>query len=230
MLHMRPCRTAICSVCEFEASFYDDDVHLPIDSDLCGLSKDADSLIGLTVSGPHLKFRQAAESDAAFILALRLDPHKNAYLSPVNNDIAAQAAWISRAANDAGQLYFIIEADGRPVGTVRLYDRRGRSFCWGSWVLVEDAPKSSAVESTLMVYSLGLHLRFETAHFEVRKGNVKVWQYHERLGAQRVSEDDENFHYVMSNSAIMSVLDHYGSRGPVRINMPQGEADTVGSS
>ena len=44
-----------------------------------------------------------------------------------------QAAWMQRYTDDRSQAYFVIETlDGRPLGTVRLYDAREGSFCWGS--------------------------------------------------------------------------------------------------
>lgn len=178
---------------------------------------------GVLVSGARLKFREAGVSDAGFVLQLRLNPARNEFMSVVENDVGAQIAWIGDASRDPGQLYFIIEADGKAIGAVRLYDQRGESFCWGSWMLNEDAPKSSAVESTLMVYHLALSLGFNAAHFDVRKGNTKVWRYHERLGAKRVSEDEENFYYVMHEDEIRSVLTHYKNRGSIEVVFPVGE-------
>jgi len=169
-------------------------------------------------TGARLTFRPAVEDDAEFILSLRLDGAKNQHLSATSPDVEKQRQWL--AALPADQIYFIIEAEGRPVGTVRLYDQRGSSFCWGSWILSNDAPKSSAVESTLMVYAVGLALGFTASHFEVRKENVKVWQYHERCGAERVGETEDEYHYAISGPAIDALFARYESRlgGPVKID------------
>lgn len=170
------------------------------------------------VTGARLKFRPAVPDDAGFILSLRLDGEKNKHLSATSPDVERQRQWLAALPSD--QIYFIIEADCRPVGTVRLYDQRGSSFCWGSWILSNDAPKSSAVESTLMVYATGLALGFTAAHFEVRKENVKVWQYHERCGAERVGETEEDYRYVISEAAIQALFARYESRlnGPVTVD------------
>ena len=189
-----------------------------------GTSIDARFVKGMKVNGPRLRLREAIAGDAIFILGLRLDPLKNQFLSAVESNIDAQAQWIRSAYDDPAQLYFIIEVDEQPVGTVRLYDQRRESFCWGSWILDHRSPKSSAVESTLMVYTLGLSLGFKAAHFDVRKGNTKVWRYHERLGAKRVSEDDENYYYVMHEDEIRSVLTHYKNRGSIEVVFPAGKA------
>jgi len=167
------------------------------------------------VIGARLRFRNAQPSDAAFILSLRLDPEKNRYLSATSASLADQQAWLERYASDPSQVYFIIETlDGMPIGTVRLYDVRDDLFSWGSWMLSDEAPKSSAVESTLMVYAFGRHCGFRGAYFEVRKGNERVWQYHERLGAARTGEDEDNYYYEIDRPAIDEMFERYRSRLP----------------
>ena len=163
----------------------------------------------VSVRGPRLHFRNVNPSDAEFILSLRLDSDKNKYLSYTSANIHDQQEWLARMQDD--QLYFIIETD-RPVGTVRLYDQRGTSFCWGSWILSNDAPQSSAVESTLMVYYIGMELGFDSSHFDVRKGNEKVWRYHERMGAKRVGETDDDYLYSIDKLSINRIFDKYINR------------------
>jgi hypothetical protein len=97
---------------------------------------------------------------------------------------------------------------------VRLYDPREDSFCWGSWILSDQAPRGAAVESTLMVYAVGLSCGFQGAHFDVRKSNEKVWQYHERFGAKRIGEDGDDFFYRIGKDAITRSCRHYASRIP----------------
>jgi RimJ/RimL family protein N-acetyltransferase len=167
------------------------------------------------VAGPRLRFRDARPRDAEFILALRLDPRRGAHLSRTDPDLAAQRRWLETYADDRSQVYFIIEDERRrAVGTVRLYDARGPSFCWGSWILSDQAPGSSAVESTLMVYAFALACGFTRAHFDVRRGNEKVWQYHERFGARRVDEDVLDYHFEMEEPQIRAALEQYRDRIP----------------
>lgn len=50
------------------------------------------------------------------------------------------------------------------------------------------------MESALIVYAYAVdHLGFQAAHFEMRKGNESVWQFHERFGAERLSENEHEF-------------------------------------
>lgn len=167
------------------------------------------------VGTARLSFRPAVPDDAEFILSLRLDESKNKHISPTSPDVEAQRNWLEQCSKDDSQAYFIIEtSNGTPVGTVRLYDPQGSSFCWGSWILSDGAPKSSAVETSLMVYRFGLACGFDSAHFDVRKANEKVWQYHERFGARRVREDAENYYYTIAREAIDAAFHRYSDRLP----------------
>lgn len=94
------------------------------------------------VVGKTLYFRNATVDDAAFILSLRTNAEKSRYLSAVSGDLAEQEAWLERYAHADDQAYFIIEYQGTPIGTVRLYDPQGESFCWGSWILHSSRPRA----------------------------------------------------------------------------------------
>ncbi len=162
------------------------------------------------VIGKHVVFREANTADAEFILQLRTDSVIGKYLSHTANDLNLQVQWLEKYANDSTQIYFIIEDKaGERFGTIRLYDQQGDSFCWGSWILREGRPSGFAVESALMVYHFALGLGFKQSHFDVRKGNESVWNFHERFGAVRVAETDEDYLYSISLEAIQKSLQKY---------------------
>jgi len=162
------------------------------------------------VVGKTLNFRDARVNDAAFILSLRTDAEKSRYLSAVSGEMAEQQAWLERYAHADDQAYFIIEYQGTPIGTVRLYDTQGDSFCWGSWILHSSRPSQAAMESALMVYAYAFdHLGFRASHFDVRKGNERVWQFHERFGAVRTVETDLDYHYRIEAPAITASRARY---------------------
>ncbi|HWW73150.1 MAG TPA: GNAT family N-acetyltransferase, partial [Duganella sp.] len=177
------------------------------------------------VRGHKLVFRDAAPDDAAFILSLRTDEKKGRYLSATPPDMAAQRAWLERYAGDDTQIYFIIEnLAGEPVGTVRLYDRRGDSFCWGSWIKSDSAPSGFAVESALMVYHYALYLGFTGAHFEVRRGNTGVIQFHERFGARLVRQDEHEDFFELDEPGIRAALDKFARFLPDGIKVDPASA------
>jgi len=135
---------------------------------------------------------------------LRTDPEKGRFLSATAPDVRAQTEWLERYATSEGQAYFIIEDHGGDsLGCVRLYDARGDSFCWGSWILRYGAPQTAALESALMVYALGIdHFGFHRAHFDVRKENERVWTFHERFGARRIGETGADYLYTLDGPEI----------------------------
>jgi RimJ/RimL family protein N-acetyltransferase len=177
------------------------------------------------VVGHRLVFRDATPADAAFILRLRTDPAKNAHLSATAPSLEAQSAWLARYAQDDTQAYFVIEnRDGRPVGTVRLYDARGASFCWGSWIKDDGAPLGFAMESALMVYTYALHLGFTAAHFDVRVDNEHVWAFHEKLGARRVATHGPDHFYEMDGETIRRLLATHARHLPAGIEVEPAPA------
>lgn len=163
------------------------------------------------VIGRTLVMRDATIADAEFILALRTDERRSQHLSKTSPDLDTQIHWLANYAKAQDQAYFIIEnAAGEAIGSVRLYDPQKDSFCWGSWILKEGAPQTAAIESALMVYAYALdHLGFRRAHFDVRKANESVWRFHERFGAERVSESEQDYFYKIDFAAIEEARRRY---------------------
>jgi RimJ/RimL family protein N-acetyltransferase len=173
--------------------------------------------------GQTLLLRDAVCDDAPFIVGLRTDERKARHLSATSSDIDVQRSWLANYALADDQAYFVIEHENKSIGTVRLYDAQGDSFCWGSWILVDGAPMHAALESALIVYAYALdHLRFRTSHFDVRRRNERVWQFHERFGAKRIGETELDYLYSLQGSAINA------SRARYRRFLPNGvEVQTI---
>jgi RimJ/RimL family protein N-acetyltransferase len=147
-------------------------------------------------AGDVVRLRLVTEADAAFLLGLRLDPSRNQNISTTSSDIGAQVSWMRAYASReaAGQeAYFVIEVDGQPQGSLRLYDYRASadSFCWGSWIIRPGAPAATAYQSAILAYDLAFGaLRFARSHFDVRQANLSVWKFHEKMGARLIREDN----------------------------------------
>ncbi len=170
------------------------------------------------IKGKTLTFRDVMVDDADFILSLRTDQQKSRYLSTTSSDSNKQRLWLDSYSVADDQAYFIIEFNGEPIGTVRLYDARQNSFCWGSWILKAGSPKHAAIESALMVYAYAVeHLSFQSAHFDVRKGNESVWLFHERFGARRISETDMDYLYTLDTQSIKASCFRYSKYLPYGI-------------
>lgn len=162
------------------------------------------------IVGKKLILRNVSLEDSEFILDLRVDPSKSRYLNQTSSQLYDQNEWIRRYQNSHDQAYFIIENMGEKIGTLRLYDPREFSFCWGSWILKAGSPWDAAIESALMVYTYATDvLKFKEAHFDVRKENVAVWKFHESFGATRIREGEADFFYTLDHESIKAALKRY---------------------
>ena len=152
------------------------------------------------ISGKNITLRDVETADASFILSLRLDEDKNKFLHAVDDDLNKQIQYIEKYKTVDDSWYFIIEDKNKErIGTVRIYDVQGDSFCWGSWIIVDGAGILTALESALLIYDYAFGpLGFKKSHFDVRKDNKKVISFHEKMGAVRTGESDIDYFYNYS--------------------------------
>lgn len=168
------------------------------------------------IQGKNINLRtvDADIEDASFILKLRMLEHKNKYLSPVDNNLEKQQDWLKKYKDREKQrleYYFLIESkSAEKLGLVRIYDLKSDSFCWGSWLINDNAPKTTAIESAIQVYEFGFgELGFQQSHFDVRKDNKKVIAFHERFGAEKVDEDKLNYFFIFKKSTYQNTKKKY---------------------
>lgn len=162
----------------------------------------------------NTKLRLVTESDANFILSLRLDGKKNKFVSSVDNDLKKQIDWIRaykiREKQAVEYYYIIVDCENDRLGTVRLYDIRGDSFCWGSWLIVQGAQMSASIESALNIYHFGFDMcGFFQSHFDVRKNNKSVVAFHKRFGAEIVNESSEDYYFILDKEKYYAALGKY---------------------
>ena len=161
------------------------------------------------ISHGNCSLRFAEVQDSEFIVNLRQDEELSRYISPTSGDVSKQKIWIStyKEREKAGsEYYYIIENLGTSVGTVRLYDFRGDSFCWGSWIIVRGQSTKIAYSSVIMAYDFAFNeLGFNQSHFDVMKGNDSVLRFHVKMGANIVRSDDANNYLEISSDAYFKV-------------------------
>ena len=171
----------------------------------------------MLLESKSIRLRFVEEEDAGFILNLRIDEKYNQFLSSVRADLQSQKDWIKKYKDDEKskkQFYFIVERlDGTPCGTVRVYDLKKDSFCWGSWILNEDKTRYSALESAFLVYKFGFEeLGYRKSHFDVMKGNEKVISFHKKMGAIQTGEDEQNYYFEITDSAVYATQKKLASK------------------
>ena len=159
----------------------------------------------MIIYGKNINMRTVKTEDAEFIYTMRQNQNKTKYLSTVTGTVESQKEWIEnykQREEDKKEFYFVIESkDEEKLGLVRMYDFQDDSFCWGSWLIKEDAPKTTAIESALQIYEFGFYnLGFEKSHFDVRKGNDKVIAFHKRFGAKIINEDELDYFFNFEKS------------------------------
>ncbi len=150
----------------------------------------------MIIIGKSIQLRTVEVVDAEFIFEIRQNENKTKYLSKVMGTVESQKEWIKnykQREKDKKEFYFLIESkDEEKLGLVRMYDFQEDSFCWGSWLIKENAPKSTAIESALQIYEFAFYkLNFTKSHFEVQKGNNKVIAFHQRFGAKIIDENEK---------------------------------------
>ena len=163
------------------------------------------------IDGKYINLRDVNEEDAEFILSLRTSEKKSMFLHKTQSDLGKQIDYIRRYKTLKDEWYFIIEDKNRnPVGTVRIYDIIGDSFCWGSWLLIDGLSPVVALESALLIYEYAFYqLGFTKVHFDVRKDNLSVRKFHERFGAQKVDENDLDVFYTYSKEGYENIRNKY---------------------
>ena len=168
----------------------------------------------MIIYGKNINMRTVTTEDAEFIYNMRQNQNKTKYLSRVTGTVESQKEWIKnykQREEEKKEFYFVIESkDKRKLGLVRMYDFQDDSFCWGSWLIKEDAPKTTAIESALQIYEFGFYnLGFEKSHFDVRKGNDKVIAFHQRFGAKIVDEDELDYFFNFEKSDYEKMKEKY---------------------
>lgn len=163
------------------------------------------------VRGKSIYLREVVLGDAQFILNLRLDAVKSKHLSKTQPSLQLQESFIRQYQKSCEDFYFIIcDWSGRTLGTVRIYDIQNDSFCWGSWILTSNSPIAAAVESALLVYDFSFFsLHYLRSHFDVRKENKKVIDFHLRLGAQIVGETGCDVLFSYDVEAFLKIRQRY---------------------
>ena len=168
----------------------------------------------MLLEGKNINLRTVEIEDADFIYTMRQNRKKTKYLSKVTGTVDSQKEWIKnykQREDEEKEFYFLIESkNSEKLGLVRMYDFKNDSFCWGSWLIKEDTPKTTAIESALQIYEFGFYkLGFEKSHFDVRKGNDKVIAFHQRFGAKIVSEDELDYFFNFEKSDYEIIKEKY---------------------
>ncbi|MGH6955603.1 MAG: UDP-4-amino-4,6-dideoxy-N-acetyl-beta-L-altrosamine N-acetyltransferase [Caulobacteraceae bacterium] len=136
---------------------------------------------------PRVDLRPLLTEDADRVLAWRNSPDVRAYMYTDHVITRAEhARWIAGVEGDEGRRYFIIEADGAPVGLANLYDidRRHQRCAW-AYYLADPAVRGLGLGSYVEYWMLEFvfeGLKLDKLWCEVLASNEPVWRLHETFG------------------------------------------------
>lgn len=161
--------------------------------------------------GKNIMLRAATADDAPFVYQMRTNNKKTTFLNKIEGGVEEQRRWLVNCHADPYQIYFVIASkDNIPLGLVRIYDQKNDSFCWGSWLVKEDAPPSTAIESALILYRYAVDIiGFKKSHFDVRIGNDKVINFHKNFGAIEINRDSQDIFFEITAESISKSISKY---------------------
>jgi RimJ/RimL family protein N-acetyltransferase len=139
----------------------------------------------LAITGRRFRLRPVTLSDAEFIVALRTDPRRSAFIHAISGHLPDQVAWLERYFERPGDYYFVIERldDGKPVGTIGLYDVDAvvKSAEWGRWVV--QVGSRAGVEGLLLLYRVAFEqLDLEVVYSRTVTTNQRALAIHTAYG------------------------------------------------
>src|SRR5690606_35287320 len=131
----------------------------------------------------------------------------------INGGAENQRAWLEKYKDrerEGLEHYFIIEDDSGSLGTVRIYDFKDDSFCWGSWIMRPGAPAPAVIESAVLVYEFAFYtLGFNRSHFDVRVDNERVVAFHKPFGAKMTHSTELDPFFIYPKSEYEKIRPKY---------------------
>jgi len=152
--------------------------------------------------GVFVNLRSVKESDAEFILQMRLDEKLNKYLNPTPPGIENQKEWIRSQQSRKGDFYFIVNDNksGNSIALASIYDIEGSNAEFGRWISRGNAVQN--IETVLLLHDFAFNvLKMETVSTHVVKENKSVINFWKRFGAEYL-EDVASERFILSHSII----------------------------
>ncbi len=104
-----------------------------------------------------LHARLVCKEDAEFIVELRTGDKNARFIHDTDANIAAQEEWIrnyKKREEEGKEYYFVFEANGKPQGVYRIYNRHEEWCVTGSWVFKPDAERNAALKAMIITHEI----------------------------------------------------------------------------
>lgn len=129
--------------------------------------------IDFTIERYGIQVRLVNESDAEFLVELRTDTKRAAYISSTNSDVQKQIDWIReyKERESVGEeFYFHITSEGKAAGVIRLYHIDDKQFEVGSIVMMLGTSAACVLATTIIAKEVA----FEMLGLEIEKSEAYV--------------------------------------------------------
>lgn len=135
-----------------------------------------------TILGRYVSLRAVDKEDALFILKIRLDEKKKKFIHDTPNDQNLQEKWIEAQRRRENDYYFLIlDKEGKPLGTISLYEISGASGELGRWVSYGNAYEN--LESAMLLHDFAYEkIGLKEVHTTTMIQNEKVKKFWTRFG------------------------------------------------
>jgi RimJ/RimL family protein N-acetyltransferase len=146
----------------------------------------------LAAVGRRFELRPAAESDAPFMVGLRVDPELSRFLNPTSPVLEDQEAWIEAKSASDDDYPFILEdrCTGAPEGTISLYhvDWTAKQAELGRFLMRRGS--LAAAEGVLLVYRVAFDkLGLDRVYCRTIADNQHVISFHRSCGLVLSTQD-----------------------------------------
>lgn len=160
-----------------------------------------------------INVRLVTEEDAEFIVNLRTDSKRAAYISSTDTDLEKQKEWIRayKIREAAGEeIYLHITSENKPCGVIRLYNIRDKRFEVGSIVMMPGTSAACVLATTLVAKEIA----FEMLGLEIEKSNTYAANKHvvkfqkswgKTLVGTNVDEVGENLEFRLTKEDFLKI-------------------------
>ena len=166
-----------------------------------------------TIERYGIQVRLVNESDAEFIVELRTDNKRAAYISSTNSDVQNQIDWIReyKERESVGEeFYFHITCEGKAAGVIRLYHIHDKEFEVGSIVMMLGTSAACVLATTIIAKEVAFEmLELEIEKSEVYVNNKQVVKFQKSWGktlvGTRLDEVGENLIFRLTKEDYLKV-------------------------
>ncbi len=154
------------------------------------------------LEGKYVSLRCVNENDAAFTGKLRADDNLCALIHKVDTTLEGQLRWIRYQRSLVDDLYFIIQKDEKPIGTIALYNITDNTAEIGRWVSYGNSFEN--LEAVILLHDYAFNkLNLKQVYTCTNIFNEKVKSFWKRFGSDELYEEMQS-DFMASKNIIFS--------------------------